>query len=350
MRRPRVDLEEVARVAGVSKSTASRALRGEARVSEATTARVLEIASSLGYVRDLRAAELASSAPTTVGLLIRSADQSFYGEVAAKVQSEADARGIDLLIVSGGDLHDAQERALRNLLGHRVAGIMVASGRASIRAAQGAAEFVPTILLGMDTGTTDIDSVAIDPASETLLASRVIEAGHRNVAVTASDRSESTTLRLRTKRFHDALLSGGATVTVVPGDEESPGFAAALRDALDRGATAVMAGHDPTAVRILELLGDWDLRCPADVSVTGFDGVGVYTSPVFGLATIRQPVEQMAKAATLLMMSRLNGDRTEPQHLAYPGQYVPGRSLSAPRPPGTELPKTSLLEHTQVRS
>ena len=65
----RVDLEDVARAAGVSRSTASRALRGEARVSAETTQRVLETAEALGYVRDIRAAELASTAATTVGLL-----------------------------------------------------------------------------------------------------------------------------------------------------------------------------------------------------------------------------------------------------------------------------------------
>ncbi|MBC7305810.1 MAG: LacI family DNA-binding transcriptional regulator [Dietzia sp.] len=327
----RVDLEDVARAAGVSRSTASRALRGEARVSAETTQRVLETAEALGYVRDIRAAELASTAATTVGLLIRGAERSFYGEVAAKVQAETDLREIDLLVVSGGDDHASQVRALNNLLGHGVAGIMVASGRASLSAAEHAASFVSTVLLGLDSDHASIDSVAIDPASEALLARHVAEAGHRRVAVTTSDQAGSTTLQVRTSRFREELERHGATTSLVHGmGDRGPVFAAELRRAIDDGATAVMAGDDPTAVEILELLGEWGLRCPDDVSVTGFDGVGVFLSPLFGLTTMRQPVEQMARWAVQTMVSRVGGAQEGTRHVTYPGQYRPGRTLGPP--------------------
>lgn len=327
----RVDLEDVARAAGVSRSTASRALRGEARVSPETTRRVLETAESLGYVRDIRAAELASTAPTTVGLLIRGAERSFYGDVAAKVQAETDLREIDLLVVSGSDDHASQVRALNNLLGHGVAGIMVASGRASLAAAEHAASFVSTVLLGLDPNHSSIDSVAIDPASETLLARHVAEAGHRRVAVTTSDQPGSTTLQLRTARFRDELERHGATTTLVHGmGDRGPTFAAELRRALDDGVTAVMAGDDPTAVEILELFQDWGVRCPEEVSVTGFDGVGVFLSPLFGLTTMRQPVEQMARWAVQTMISRVSGDQDATQHVTYPGELRAGRTLGPP--------------------
>ena len=327
----RVDLEDVARAAGVSRSTASRALRGEARVSAETTRRVLELAESMGYVRDLRAAELASTAPTTVGLLIRGAERSFYGDVAAKVQAETDLREMDLLVVSGGDDQASQVRALNTLLGHGVAGIMVASGRASVSAAEHAASFVSTVLLGMDPDHASIDSVAIDPASEVLLARHVAEAGHRHVAVTTSDQQGSTTLQMRTTRFCEELARHGATSSLVHGmGDRGPVFATELRRAIDDGATAVMAGDDPTAVEILELLAEWGLRCPEDVSVTGFDGVGVFLSPLFGLTTMRQPVEHMARWAVQTMIARVGGDQEVTKHVTYPGELRPGRTLGPP--------------------
>lgn len=329
-RRPRVDLADVARVAGVSRSTASRALREEGRVSADTVARVMATAAELGYIRDLRAAELRATTPTTLGLLVRGAERSFYGEVAAQVQMAADARELDLLIVNGGDNHNSQDHAVRTLIGHRVAGIMIASGRASLPVAEYAADFVPTVLLGLASEHPHIDSVSIDSASETDLAEMVAAAGHRRVAVTASEQAESTTLRLRTERYRQALLARGVTVTLVPGaGDDGPEFVAALRRALDDSASAIMAGDDATAVRVLELFDAWGVRCPDDVSVTGFDGVGVFASPLFGLTTVRQPVAQMARAATSIMAARLQGTNTPVEHAVYDGEFLAGRTLAA---------------------
>lgn len=329
-RRPRAGLTDVARAAGVSRSTASRALRGEARVSPETTELVRGIANSLGYVRDLRAAELASTAPATVGLLLRGAERSFYGEIAAQVQNVTDSRGIDLLIVNGGDHHATQLRGLENLLGHRVAGIMVASGRASLEAVEYAAAFVPTVLVGHHSSHGAIDSVSIDNLSETLMARKVLAAGHRRVAVMAADAPESTVLRQRIFQYRDALISGGAEVSMLHGAGDRAVLGPALRQALDAGVTAIMAGDDPTAIEILELLAAWGLSCPADISVTGFDGVGIFRSPIFGLTTMRQPVELMAQEATELMMLRLGETQKPVAHETYPGEFIPGRTLGTP--------------------
>ncbi|MEV7972601.1 LacI family DNA-binding transcriptional regulator [Cellulomonas sp. NPDC089187] len=330
-RRARADLSDVARAAGVSRSTASRALRGEGRVSAETVARVARVAADLGYVRDLRAAELRETAATTLGLLVRGAERSFYGEVAAQVQAAADARDIDLLIVNGGDDHDGQFRAVQALLGHRVAGMMIASGRMSLAAAEHAATFVPTVLIGMPSSHPEIDSVAIDPMLETQLAASVARAGHRRVAVTTSDRPESTTLHLRTARFRDELIARGADPVLVPGvGEDGQEFVTALRRAVDGGATAVMAGDDPTAVQVLELLDAWGMNCPGQISVTGFDGVGVYASPLFGLTTVRQPVEQLAAAAMRVMVARLGGRVSAVSHDVLPGELLIGRTLGKP--------------------
>lgn len=325
-RRPRAGLTDVARAAGVSKSTASRALRGEDRVSAETVEHVRSIAASLGYVPDRRAADLASSAPTTVGLLLRGAERSFYGEIAAQVQAVTDARGIDLLIVNGGDDHESQMRGLENLLGHRVAGVMIASGRASLAAAEHAASFVPTVLVGLDSIHDAIDSVAIDTSSEKEMAQAVLAAGHRKVGVVMADPPDSATLRERSTRYRSELREGGAEVVGVYGGGGVQ-LVVSLRKAIESGVTAVMAGDDPTAVEILEILADWGVPVPEQVSVTGFDGVGLYRSPLFGLATMRQPVAVMASAATELMIERLAHSAKPAVHATFPGEYVAGRTL-----------------------
>lgn len=330
-KRLNVGIRQVAEAAGVSKSTASRALRREDRVSAETIAHVEKVAASLGYVPDLRAAGLSSATRTTVGLMVRGAERSFYGEIAAAFQVITDARGIDLLIVNGGDTHESQLRALRNLLGHRVAGILVASGRASLEAVEMAASFVPTVLVGMEADNSVIDSVSVDPSAETLIARDVATAGHRRVAVTSADRPESTVLRSRAARYRHELEAAQAQCIDLPSTARMDNFSQALRDALNEGVTAVMALDDATAVATLELLVEWGVACPEDVSVTGFDGVGLYRSPLIGLSTVRQPVERMAAAAADCIVSRVSGESGPALHIKVEGERITGRTLAAAR-------------------
>jgi DNA-binding LacI/PurR family transcriptional regulator len=326
-RRPQVGIRDVADAAGVSKSTASRALRGESRVSAETIAHVARVAEELGYVPDLRAAGLSSAAHTTVGLMLRGAERSFYGEIAARVQAVTDSRGIDLLIVNGGDDHESQLRGLRNLIGHRVAGVLIASGRASLAAAEEAASFLPTVLLGLDAQHDAIDSVSISSDSEVEMARAVLDAGHRRVAVTSADRPESTVLVARAERYRAVLTAGGAEVTEIPGLVDPDRFADGLRRSVDGGVSAVMALDDMTAVTALELLLEWGVSSPATISVTGFDGVGLFGSPLIGLTTMQQPVGELAEAAADLIQARIAGSAEPAQHLTFAGRRIIGRTL-----------------------
>ena len=331
-RRARVSMIEVARAAGVSQSTASRALNGATKVSPEAREAVMSAAERLGYVRDLRAADLASARPATMGLLIRGTHRVFYGELAAAIQAETDRRGVDLLIVGAGDDEDQQHRAVQNLLGHGAGGILIATGRASEHTVQYAAGFVPTVTIALGLTRPGFDSVGIDPTSEADLADRVAAAGHRHVAVTASANRLAYTLHARTANFLTRLVMAGVKTTIVAESvEQGQDLRDALRAAIDGGATAVMTGDDATAVRVLEYLHDWGIGCPEDVSVTGFDGVGAYRSPLIGLTSVAQPVAQMAERAVELMHQRLLGADGEGPvgsvDAQVPGAFIPGRTL-----------------------
>lgn len=322
----RVTLTDVAAAAGVSKSTASRALLHQGRISQQTIEKVDAAAAAMGYVRDLRAAELRGAHGGAVGLLVRSSELAFYGQAAAHLQRVAEAQGLRILIVNGGDSAAAQVRGLETLLGHRVSGIIIVSGRTSLTAARQAARFVPTILLGAAGEATELDSVSIAVSSEVDLAQRVLDAGHRKVAVVQASHPLAYTLRARTQTFAAVLGAGGAEIFELTDDENTP-LEAQLKQRLDAGVSAVMAGNDETAVRVLEELRRLDVRCPETVSVTGFDGVGVYATPLLGLTTVTQPVEQLATEAIGLLKRREHAAPAAVERVEIPGGFVPGRTL-----------------------
>ena len=336
-RRHSVGLTDVAQAAGVSSSTASRALRGESRVSEATVERVRTVAAELGYVPDKRAAQLRSHGPTAVGLVLRSAELSFYGAIAAQMQASADEQGIELLIANGGDDERTQRNAIDNLLGHRVAGVLFASGRASTAAVEHAAAFVPTVLVGAELEHPKIDSVCISPASERQLASVVLDAGHRRVGVLGVDVDSSAVLQRRVTRFDETLRAGDShVVRVAVGAGNADIVGAVLRRAVETGVTAIMAGDDLMAVlRVRSNSWSWESRAPVEkVSVTGIRRRGsAGGTPLIGLTTVKQPVEWLARVATDRMIERLTADRDDAAGSFFEeGQLVVGATLGeAPR-------------------
>lgn len=327
----RVNLSEVAAAAGVSHSTASRALSGSPRVSVDAKSAVLEAADRLGYVRDLRATDLARGRPSTVGLLVRSAERAFYGELAARIQAGTDALGMDLLIAAG-DQADAQLRAVRNLLGHGVGGLIIVSGRASWEAVNLAARYVPTVTVSLGFDHPSCDVVTIDAQTEHALARRVVDLGHQSVAVTVDSSDIAHVLRSRAFRYFEVLRELGVRSSPVSIDS-TESLRDSLERALDAGATAVMAGDDSTALRIMEILDTWGYQCPVDVSVTGFDSVGAYASPLLGLTSVEQPVEALAEAAVVLVRDRMEGWAGVTVKKTFPGTFTPGRTLAEPGPP-----------------
>jgi len=169
-------------------------------------------------VRNLGAAGLASTRNTAVGLLIRDAGFHFYGQVSTEIQRETDRAGLDLLITAGGDKEETQVEAVENLLGHSVGGIIVASGRVSSRAIEHSASFVPTITVALSSTHPGIDCIRIDPQSELDLARRIIDAGHRHVAITASRHPLATTLHARTATFLTEFVVTGLLLGFDPAE------------------------------------------------------------------------------------------------------------------------------------
>lgn len=139
-------------------------------------------------------------------------------------------------------------KAVRNLLGHGACGILIASGRAVEQAVEYAASFVPTVGVGFNLVRPGVDAVVLDPSAEADLVSRVVEFGHRHVAVTASRHPEAHTLHARTAGFATRLVVAGVKTTLIPvGSYWDAEAARQLENALEEGATAVMAGDDSSA-------------------------------------------------------------------------------------------------------
>ncbi|WEV64266.1 LacI family DNA-binding transcriptional regulator [Bifidobacterium sp. ESL0732] len=324
----RVSMADVAHAAGVSPATVSRVLNDSDTVSSKTKVAVLNAADALGYVRNLGAVSLASSQTMTIGLLVRDLDNYFYGAVASCVRNESAKAGFDLLIVSCADNIDSQMHAVRCLLGHNVGGIIVSSGRVAASVVEYSAKFVPTVALASGLDLQTVNSVRIDPKTESNLAKTVAGYGHRCVAVTASSSPLTSSLHARTANFLTQLVISGVRTYIMSlkSDTGEP-LHKAVDEAMEDGATAIMASSDAIALSILEYLDELGIDCPNEISVTGFDGMGPYGSPLLGITTVKQPVAELAKAAVDMVSARIADETIQPGQMLVKGEFVPGRTL-----------------------
>lgn len=313
-------IEDVARRAGVSIATVSRALRGLPDVASATRDRVLAAATELDYVASPFAARLASGRTTTVGLVVPFVNRWFFGEVIATVEAALRRENFDLLLYNLGD-PDGRARFFDVMpMRKRVDGIIVAS------LVLDEAEFgalhdleLPLGLLGLQregvlsAGIEDVDAArqAVD---------HLTGLGHRRIALIGGDTDDPmrfTPPLHRRSGYHAALQAVG----VEPDPElEVLGFftveggieAARRLLALPERPTAIFAESDEMAYGALRAIRDAGLRYPQDVSVFGFDDQPF--SSLAKLSTVRQPVAEQALDITTRLLALIGGADSDPDH------------------------------------
>jgi DNA-binding LacI/PurR family transcriptional regulator len=301
-------IEDVARRAGVSIATVSRALRGLPDVANATRDRVLEAAAELNYVASPFAARLASGRTSTVGVVVPFVNRWFFAEVIDTVEKSLRRNGFDLLLYNLGD-GDGRARFFDIMpMRKRVDAVLVASLVLSddeIAALESLG--CPVGLLGLRRDgflSTRIDDVA----SARRAVAHLTDFGHRRIGLIGGDTDDPmrfTPPLHRADGYREALAAVGVAPDpdlevlgyfTIPGGEEA---CQKLMDLPDR-PTAVFAESDEMACGALRALRRLGLRVPQDVAIIGFDDHP--TAELMDLSTVRQPVaEQALDASTRLL-------------------------------------------------
>ncbi len=335
-----VTLADVARLAGTSPATVTRALHGHPRVLPATRSRVEAAAAALGYVPHLGARALALRSTETIGLLMPTTADTFWGEVADGLEERAMSRGYSTLIAtSHGDAR--RERGMLDLfLGRRVDGIVV--GPATARPASwfaGGRPSTPIVLLSWNTpyeaaelaairadpvrdavrrvmrtvDDTPYQHIATDDAEGAAHATRyLLDLGHRSIAFAGLAPVRPSLLRFLGLRaaLGERGLEPAAAIECALTPEGGQRAGARLA-AMDPRPTAVIAYDDMVAVGVTRAVHAAGLRVPGDISVVGFDDVEVAAFVEPPLTTVRQAMPELGALAVDLIFSQLDGLRAD---------------------------------------
>lgn len=325
-----VSIDEVARRAGLSTATVSRALSGRGYASEASREKVRLAAQELGYVVSSRASSLASGRTRNIGVIVPFLDRWFFSTVLSGVSSALMRRGYDITlynITADEDVRkDVFETALRR---QRVdAVIAVAIELDEAETAQLLALDLPVIAIGGP--NPKLDTLSMDDVALARLATEhLLGLGHTEIAHIGANPEFDIDFHIPTNRrigFEEALA--GAGIPLKPGQLEPADFTVdggyrAAKQLLGRPGprpTAVFAASDEMAIGAVVAARDLGYRVPEDLSVVGIDGheLGAF----FRLTTVDQfPLAQGERAADAVL-AKLEGTEDESAPGALPFELI----------------------------
>ncbi|WP_326596377.1 LacI family DNA-binding transcriptional regulator [Streptomyces sp. NBC_01803] len=259
-------LDDVARLAGVSKSTASRALGRPSLVAPETALRVRRIAEQLGFVPNRAASALARGRTGVVAVVVPTLENAFFTPIVGGAQRRAAESGSQLTVVVNGLEFDEDVAALARLSA-QVDGFLLTAPRGSDAQVSAACGLKPTVLI--DRELEGVSSVVADTASAfAMMARHFIDRGHRHIAlVGGTDRSWQNGQRLAAVR--DVTESRSAVLSTF--DPLPPTFAAGTGIApsvAESGATAVIPYATALGLGIIFALGARGIRIPGDLAIT----------------------------------------------------------------------------------
>ena len=345
-------LEEVARQAGVSKTTASVVLNGRAdqvRISETTRARVLAVADQLGYVPDHAARSLRRRRTGIINILLGKLGSGFFSEIAAAVGEVAGQRDYQVSVIDVHDL-DAELRALRNLRQGSADGVIVAVNRRQVAgpAADGLLKLrergLPVVILLDHSPDPAIPSLRVDDVGGGYLATKhLLDLGHRRIAhftwedvPLQPDVMDAVNARYQgyRKALHDAGVEFDPTWVVATargmgaGQEMVCRLLAAFPDPATR-PTAVFTTNDSIAVGTLRGFYDAGLRVPDDVAVVGFHGIELGALAIPSVTTIELRPAELGRIGAEVLFSLLEGEPLAETERVLPVRLVVRESCGA---------------------
>jgi LacI family transcriptional regulator len=320
----RVTLVDVAAAAGVSTSTASRALTDHPRITPATRRRVLEAAQSLGFAPNVQARALRTNSSMLVGVVVPDVAIPFYANALKGAQSVLESAGYQVLVMNTEREAGHEQAALATLHGRQVDGLLVATSGGFV-AGGAPVVFFDHVLEGVGLGYTAPDNAA---GIITLVEHLVREHGHERVGYLGAPvgpspnvpRLEHGPATERLEAFRHAM--GGLRLPVVPeylvsGDYEwsqsSAERAVAHLLGLDEPPTAIVAAGDTLALGALRAIRRAGKRVADDVALVSFDDPvdGDLLAPAM-TALARHDRELGELGARLLLDKLAGGERAEP--------------------------------------
>jgi DNA-binding LacI/PurR family transcriptional regulator len=335
-----VSIKDIARAAGVSHPTVSRALRDSPLVSAETKARIKQLAEEMGYSPDARAQSLVRGSTRTVGVVVTTIADPFIAQVVQGIEDAAQKNGYTVILCNSHSDPEREISAVETLWSKRVDGVVVTSSRVGALYLDHLERIgVPVVLINNHNESSGryTYSVSVDNRHGGSLATEhLLQLGHRRIAYVSGPADHSDDLD-RWAGYHQALDRAGIPVDptlVVRGTGRADGGERALPTlmALEPPPRAVFCYNDMTAIGLMRAAQAAGLSIPADLAVVGFDDIPFASYVTPSLSTIAQLKVEMgvwAMEMVLALIATSNPIADQFSNLVLEGQLIVRESTVA---------------------
>lgn len=341
-----ITIYDIARAAGVSPSTVSRALSGSTLISKKTRDRVQELAHRLGYFDQQMARE--GKVAGKVAVFVSDVTNPVLAQMIKGVQNRLNEAEIGMYVIDSDGKSEDELSALAALKKNNICGIVMSTPHFNSTYATTLRSLeLPAVLAFSFSREPDISCVYINNVEAAFEAVQYLfQMGHEHIGIVSGPVGDLTISRERLQGCRLAYMAEQRTLSenqIVEGDYSiASGYAAAavMMDQWPEPPTAIFCFSDMMALGALQALGERGIRVPEDVSVMGFDGIefSSLTSPT--LSTVVQPAFEIGRTCADILLKQLTQGEKKPVKLEMPYTLEIRESVGQPYlRPGTECAK-----------
>jgi LacI family transcriptional regulator len=328
-----MNLEDIAKKAGVSRSTVSRVINGESYVSEKTRERVMQIIEIEGYSPNPAARMLVMQRSQVMGVVVPALpgfafeDNYYFPALLHGISQATDAHDYGMLLWLGGNTSDPDRFSRRILKNRLMDGLILASVEMNtpfIDQLINSSSIFVMVERPAQYGER-INYVTVDNIRGAIMAvEHLLSLGRRRIAtivgniqnIDAVDRLAGYKVALERAgiAFDEELAPSGHFT-------RSGGYQA-MKRILPCRPDAVFAATDQMALGVIQAINEAGLQIPDDIAIVGFDDLPMALDTIPPLTTIRQPIAEKGRRAAELLFDLVEGRATEPRHIVLPVELI----------------------------
>ncbi len=310
--RSRVRMRDVAARCGVSISTVSLVLSGDARIPEDTARQVLQAVKAMEYRPSVLARSLARRTSRTIAVILPEfafeKNKPFYYQALQGIHSQTQPAGYKMIVEAANRVFLARRYYLRMLREQSADGMLYVAASVNDKfLSEVEKEPYPFVLVGATADGVDLPvAKANDVAGAKMAVEHLLKLGHKKIGH-ISGSPEISHGRDRARGYNDAMKEAGIAIDqnwIVQGDFSSEQAEKVTANLVDAGVTAIFAGSDVMAYGVLRALKALKKNVPSDVAVVGMDDLETsdWTNPT--LTTVRYDIKTMAELGTKYVIRR----------------------------------------------
>lgn len=330
-------IKDIAKICGVGVSTVSRAINNHPDINTETKEKILNTIKEYGYVPNNSARNLKRSDAKAIAVLVKGISNPFFTDMIKVIEEECKKKHYSMELSHIETDENEVDVALKVVKEKRLRGIIFLGGMFSHSEDKLKMLTVPFVFStaastpGQISGTSFSDFGVDDRKESKRMVDYLLELGHRQIAMIVAEAEGESVGKLRLEGYADAFKEKNLPVNeklIFHTDENighfdiENGYVTAKKlIASGERFTAVYAVSDTLAIGATRALVDAGYRIPEDISVAGYDGIQIGQYLVPSLTTMRQPVEEIARASIKLLFDIISGKKTH-QHVNYEAELI----------------------------